>query len=170
MSLHRTARIVLRSSHQNFKMVRGCGGKDDGDAGREKLHTPVPDVNCQRWVLPLRYAWASLAAPHSAALFPFLSPSKPFRWFIQNPLSSRMSWSCESYSHFNISLVTHIHKKASAISPGLSNLNSLDSLSSKKSVFIFSNAFYLSSDWGDFLAAKKSKHQFPGLLFHREVW
>lgn len=54
-------------------MVRGSGGEDDGDVGREKRHTPVPDVNCHRSVLPLGYAWASLAARHSAALLPFIS-------------------------------------------------------------------------------------------------
>jgi len=56
-------------------MARGSGG-EDGDVGRKNLHTPVPDVNCHRPVLSLGYAWASLAAQHSAALF-LLSPSRP---------------------------------------------------------------------------------------------
>lgn len=64
---------LVRSLHQHCKMVRGNEEEDDGDEGREKLHTPLPGVNCHRSVLSQGYAWASIAAHHSAALFSFIS-------------------------------------------------------------------------------------------------
>lgn len=159
MSLHRTERTVLRSLHQHCKVVRESGGEDDGDVDREKLQSPVPDVNSHRAVLPLGYAWASLAVQ----CFSLLSPSRPFSWFIQISLSSRVSWSCESYSHFNINLVTHTHKEASAISPGLNSLNTLRSLknsnAAKTTYFFKCILLELSLRW--FLTTKKKQSPAP---------
>lgn len=53
-------------------MVRGSGKEDDRDESREKLHIPVPGVNCHRSVLPQGYAWASIAVHHRAALSSFI--------------------------------------------------------------------------------------------------
>lgn len=55
------------------KGLREVGKKMTMMKAEKKLHTSVPGVNCHRSVLPLEYAWASIAAHHSAALFTFIS-------------------------------------------------------------------------------------------------
>lgn len=154
-------------------MVRGSGEEDDCDEGREKLHTPVPGVNCHRSVCPLGYAWAFVVLT-TVQHCSLLSPSMSFSLFIQISLSLKVSWSCKSYSHSNINLVTATKKPLPSFLDCIPNLNSLYSLinsnagEKKKVYFLKCILLELSLRW--FFYSQKKKAQAPSLLFKREVW